>query len=84
MKKNFKNIEGNVLITGGTGSWGHELCKQLLKLQEVNKIIIFSRNEHKQVEMQREFNNKKLKFVIGDVRDKDSLSRVMKGIKIVW
>lgn len=84
MKQKFKNIEGKILITGGTGSWGNELCKQLLTLPKVERIIIFSRNEHKQVEMQREFNNDKLKFVIGDVRDKDSLKRVVKGAKIVF
>ena len=44
---NIMKISGRVLITGGTGSWGHELCKQLLSFPKVNEIIIFSRNEHK-------------------------------------
>lgn len=64
----------NVLITGGTGSWGYELTKTLLEMNY--KITIFSRNECKQVDMQRHFNNPNLKFVIGDIRDKEALNTV--------
>ena len=55
-----------ILITGGTGSWGRELTKQLLD-KNPQKIIIFSRGETMQVDMCRTFNNPKLEFVIGDI-----------------
>ncbi|MDH5767288.1 MAG: polysaccharide biosynthesis protein [Gammaproteobacteria bacterium] len=77
-------VAGRVLVTGGTGSWGHELCKQLLTHADIDEIIILSRNEHKQVEMQREFDNPKLTFVIGDVRDKESLKKAMYGVDYVF
>ena len=79
-----KKIHGRVLVTGGTGSWGHELCRQLLELPEIEEIIILSRNEHKQVEMEREFSNERLSFVIGDVRDKESLMKTMLGVNVVF
>lgn len=65
-----------ILITGGTGSWGHELTKQLLK-KNPKKIIIFSRNELAQVNMERLFKNKKIEFVIGDVRDSEAVNNVV-------
>jgi UDP-N-acetylglucosamine 4,6-dehydratase len=77
-------IRGRVLITGGTGSWGHELCRQLLEIPDVTEIVVLSRNEHKQVEMEREFNSKRMRFVIGDVRDKESLLDSMSGINVVF
>jgi len=63
-----------VLITGGTGSWGHELTRQLLD-RGVDKIVIFSRGELAQVKMAREFAEyrDRLVFRIGDVRDRDSI-----------
>jgi FlaA1/EpsC-like NDP-sugar epimerase len=67
----------NILITGGTGSWGQELVTQLLDL-DPNKIIVFSRGELAQVNMERKFQNKKLEFVIGDVRDQESVNGVMR------
>jgi len=67
----------NILITGGTGSWGQELVTQLLDLNP-NKIIVFSRGELAQVNMERKFQNKKLEFVIGDVRDQESVNGVMR------
>lgn len=60
-----------VLITGGTGSWGHELTRGLLK-RGVKKILIFSRGELAQVEMSRRFSDERLAFHIGDVRDRIS------------
>ena len=73
-----------ILITGGTGSWGHELVKQLLP-KEPKEIIILSRNEASQVAMQRQFDyNPKLTFMIGDIRDKDSLMRATEGVDYIY
>ena len=73
-----------ILISGGTGSWGQELTKQLLEKQP-KKIVIFSRGEISQVVMQRKFQDKRLEFVIGDIRDKDAVDSVfMKGIDYVF
>jgi len=64
-----------ILITGGSGSWGNELTKQLLD-KKPKKIIIFSRGEFAQVNMQRKFNDEKIKFVIGDIRDLNVLDQM--------
>ncbi len=66
-----------ILITGGSGSWGNELTKQLLE-KNPKEIIIYSRGEFAQVNMQRKFNNKKLSFVIGDIRDLNMLDQVFR------
>jgi FlaA1/EpsC-like NDP-sugar epimerase len=72
-----------ILITGGTGSWGHELVQQLLP-HNPHKIIIYSRNESSQVAMKREFENSRLHFCIGDVRDKEAISRACEGVDYVF
>jgi FlaA1/EpsC-like NDP-sugar epimerase len=72
-----------ILITGGSGSWGNELTTQLLT-KDPKKIIIFSRGELAQVNMERKFKNDKLQFVIGDVRDYESVNRVCKGVDYVF
>ena len=71
----IKNIFKNkiILITGGTGSFGNSFTKILLKKYKIKKLIIFSRDEMKQWFMKEKFNDKRLKFVIGDVRDEDSV-----------
>ena len=71
-----------ILITGGTGSLGQALTKKLLTLN-ADTIRIFSRNESKQVEMESKFSEKRLRFLIGDVRDVTRLSRAMEDIDIV-
>ena len=74
-----------VFVTGGTGSWGHELVRQMLANHDPKEIRIYSRGEHKQVEMKREFGaNPKLKFIIGDVRDKNILGLAMQGSDYVF
>jgi UDP-N-acetylglucosamine 4,6-dehydratase/5-epimerase len=73
-----------VLITGGTGSWGNELTTQLLKIEAIEEIRIFSRGESKQVEMRRYFNNSKLKFIIGDVRDRDRLKYASYNVDTIF
>jgi FlaA1/EpsC-like NDP-sugar epimerase len=75
-----------VLVTGGTGSWGHELTSQLLdKHPDIQEVRIYSRGEHKQVQMKQEFNNDpRLKFIIGDVRDRNILGYAMSEIHTVF
>jgi len=71
-----------ILITGGTGSLGRALTKRLLET-DVDMIRIFSREEFKQIEMQSAFNDKRLRFLIGDIRDKERLSRALEDVNIV-
>lgn len=72
-----------VLITGGTGSFGTAFTKYLLKYSNPKAIRIFSRDEFKQYQMQQKFSDKRLRFLLGDVRDKDRLVRAMDGVNIV-
>ena len=72
-----------ILITGGTGSWGNELATQLLQ-KDPEQIKIFSRGEFAQVTMQRNFNDDRLKFIIGNVRDYSSLKDACNGIDYVF
>lgn len=72
-----------VLITGGTGSLGQALTKALLKT-DVSTIRIFSRNESKQVAMESEFHDKRLRFLIGDVRDKERLIKALEDVDVVF
>lgn len=73
-----------ILITGGTGSWGQELTRQLLRDYQPKEIRIYSRGEHKQVDMKRHFNDLRLRFYIGDVRDKSRLMLASKGADTVF
>ena len=72
-----------VLITGGTGSLGNALTSRLLN-DGVDTIRIFSRNENKQVTMESKFNDDRLRFLLGDVRDYPRLVRAMEDIDIVF
>jgi UDP-N-acetylglucosamine 4,6-dehydratase/UDP-glucose 4-epimerase len=72
-----------ILITGGTGSLGQALTKRLLTMG-VETIRIFSRNEHKQVEMESKFQDERLRFLIGDVRDYQRLEMALEDIDIVF
>lgn len=85
MDKHFaKKIKDKViLITGGTGSFGTNVIEKLLTFNP-KRIIIFSRDEKKQFDMRNFYNSPLLKFVIGDVRDKDSLDKVMRGVDYVF
>jgi len=79
----MEHIDGKIIcITGGTGSWGQEFVTQALKLNP-KEIRIFSRNECNQVAMRREFNNHRLKFIIGDVRDLDAVKEAFKDVNLV-
>ncbi len=72
-----------ILITGGTGSLGRALAKKLLGLN-VDAIRIFSRNESKQIEMESEFNDPRLRFFMGDVRDSERLFSALEDVDIVF
>jgi UDP-N-acetylglucosamine 4,6-dehydratase/5-epimerase len=72
-----------ILITGGTGSLGQALTKRLLD-EKVEVVRIFSRNENKQVTMESEFNDDKLRFLLGDIRDLPRLERALEDIDIVF
>ena len=72
-----------ILITGGTGSLGQALTKRLLE-HDVDTIRIFSRNESKQIEMESKFSDKRLRFLLGDIRDFDRLNRALEDIDIVF
>ena len=75
----------NILITGGTGSFGRSLTSFLLKNYKPKKIIIFSRDELKQSQMMSELNNNKfLRFFIGDVRDYPRLKLAMRDVEYVF
>ena len=63
---------------------GDGINKRLLENNKINNIIIVSKNEHKQVEMKRQFNSKKIKFKIGDVRDLNIMVNLTKGIDILF
>ncbi|WCR28433.1 polysaccharide biosynthesis protein [Paenibacillus thiaminolyticus] len=76
-------IDSTILITGGTGSWGVELVKQLL-VKEPKEIRIFSRNESLQVHMRRQFGDSRLRFVIGDIRDRAELAMACSGVDEVY
>lgn len=73
-----------ILITGGTGSWGQELTRQLLYNCQPKEIRIYSRGEHKQVGMRRRFNDPRLRFYIGDIRDKSRLMLVGKNVDTIF
>lgn len=72
-----------VLVTGGTGSFGRRFTQRLLRDHQPQKVIIFSRDEWKQSEMAREFHDDRIRFFIGDVRDKDRLERAFDGVNVV-
>ena len=76
----FKNKK--ILITGGTGSLGTALTSSLLKT-DIDTIRIFSRDELKQSQMESHFHDDRLRFLIGDVRDKERLEKAVEDINIV-
>lgn len=72
-----------LLITGGTGSFGHAVLKRFLD-SDIKEIRIFSRDEKKQDDMRHELQNEKVKFYIGDVRDRRSVDDAMSGVDYVF
>lgn len=73
----------SILITGGTGSFGNKYVETLLRDYDVRKIIVFSRDELKQFEMQQKIRDERMRYFIGDVRDKDRLDEAMVDVDYV-
>ena len=71
-----------VMITGGTGSFG-QTCTQFLLKHNVKKVIIYSRDELKQFDMKNKFNSSRLRFLLGDVRDRERLKLATKQVDIL-
>lgn len=76
-------VDKTLMITGGTGSFGNAVLKRFLDT-DVKEIRIFSRDEKKQEDMRIAFNNPKLKFYIGDIRNYDSIHQAMKGVNYIF
>jgi UDP-N-acetylglucosamine 4,6-dehydratase/5-epimerase len=75
--------DASVLITGGTGSFGRAFVRRLLERDQPARVVVFSRDELKQFEMEQELKDPCLRFFIGDVRDADRLNRAMSGVHYV-
>ena len=74
----------SILITGGTGSFGNSFVPLTLKKYNPKRLIIYSRDEIKQWDMAKKFeNDERIRFFIGDVRDKDRLYRALDGVDFV-
>lgn len=72
-----------ILITGGTGSFGKKYIKTLLERHSPKKLIVFSRDELKQYEMQQQYNEPCMRYFIGDVRDKERLIQATRGVDYI-
>jgi UDP-N-acetylglucosamine 4,6-dehydratase len=73
----------SILITGGTGSFGKQYVKTLLDRYRPKKLIIYSRDELKQFEMEQDYHHECMRYFIGDVRDRDRLTQAMNGVDYV-
>ena len=83
MKNKINN--STILITGGTGSFGNQVVERLITKYSPKQLIIYSRDEKKQFDMRNKFgNNSSLKFVIGDVRNREAVYYAMKNVDLVF
>jgi UDP-N-acetylglucosamine 4,6-dehydratase/5-epimerase len=73
----------SILITGGTGSFGRKYARTLLERYRPRRVVVFSRDELKQFEMQQQFDHPAMRYFIGDVRDRQRLVQAMRGVDIV-
>jgi len=73
----------SILITGGTGSFGKAFVRTLLNSYQPRRVVVFSRDELKQFEMEQEFRSPVMRFFLGDVRDRDRLRQAMRGVDFV-
>ena len=72
-----------ILITGGTGSFGHAAIEKILSEWKPKRLIVYSRDELKQFEMQQKFTDPCMRYFLGDVRDRDRLRQAMRGVDYV-
>lgn len=80
----IEHLKGKViLLTGGTGSLGQAFTKDILAKTKIKTLRIFSRDELKQYEMQKKFHDPRMRYFVGDVRDKERLARAVRGVDIV-
>jgi UDP-N-acetylglucosamine 4,6-dehydratase/5-epimerase len=84
MKNEVSLDEKIILITGGTGSFGNDTVEKILMEYQPKELRIFSRDEKKQYDMRNRLANPLIKFLIGDVRDKDSISKAMRNVDYVF
>lgn len=73
----------SILITGGTGSFGRQFVRTILERHKPHRVVVFSRDELKQYEMQQDFSAPCMRYFIGDVRDRDRLAVAMRGVDYV-
>ncbi len=73
----------SVLITGGTGSFGSAFVKAALRQSRAKKLILLSRDEQKHYQLQRRFSDRRLRFFVGDIRDRDRLRTAFRGVDVV-
>ena len=73
-----------LLITGGTGSFGNAFLRKVINTNDFSEIRIFSRDEKKQDDLRKKINPEKVKFYIGDVRDNESVEKVVKGVDFIF
>ena len=73
-----------LLVTGGTGSFGNSVVKEFLKSKNFSEIRIFSRDESKQDRMAKDYNNSKLSFFLGDIRDEERMFKVCRGVDVIF
>jgi len=80
----MNNTSKTLLITGGTGSFGNAVLRRFLNAEDFSEIRIFSRDEKKQDDMRRFYKNPKIKYYIGDTRNRSSVELAMKGVDLVF
>ncbi len=73
----------SILVTGGTGSFGRAFVQEALKHKELNRLVVYSRDELKQFEMAQEIKTPRLRYFIGDIRDEDRLKRALVGVDTI-
>lgn len=76
--------DARIFVSGATGSWGQTLITKILQNYNVREIVCFSRSEIQQVNMKRKFNNSKLRFIIGDVRDYEAVEMATRDIDYIF
>jgi UDP-N-acetylglucosamine 4,6-dehydratase len=73
----------SILVTGGTGSFGHAFVRSLFAKHKPSRVAVYSRDELKQLEMRQGFNPPQMRYFIGDVRDRERLERALNGVEVV-